>query len=140
MPVQVTAYDLCALAILNLRKEAEGKLRSRFDRCTSPAPFLTTTGEPYLEPHHIRRLSDGGLDDPRWIAALCANCHRRAHHANDENKRVAGMSDAQIPLPRDPRPRNRSICDTESDITNEFLENFWLILHFPHGNCRVSTL
>jgi 5-methylcytosine-specific restriction enzyme A len=51
--------------------------------CSAPAPFLTTKGDPYLEPHHIRRLSDGGPDNPRWIAAVCANCHRRAHYSID---------------------------------------------------------
>lgn len=51
--------------------------------CQTAAPFVTATGRPYLEPHHIRRLSDGGPDHPRWVVALCPNCHRRAHHAVD---------------------------------------------------------
>ncbi|WP_307145479.1 HNH endonuclease [Rhizobium tibeticum] len=44
-----------------------------------PAPFLREDGEPYLEPHHIHRVSDGGPDDPSTVIALCPNCHRRAH-------------------------------------------------------------
>src|SRR5262245_5253174 len=48
-----------------------------------PAPFLTPDGQPYLEVHHIRRLSDGGPDHPRWVVAICPNCHRRAHYAED---------------------------------------------------------
>jgi 5-methylcytosine-specific restriction protein A len=51
--------------------------------CTEPAPFETVQGRPFLETHHIRRLSDGGLDDPAWVAAVCPNCHRRAHHSSD---------------------------------------------------------
>jgi 5-methylcytosine-specific restriction protein A len=51
--------------------------------CNLPAPFMTAEGKPYLEPHHIRRLSDGGPDHPRWVAAVCANCHRRAHYSRD---------------------------------------------------------
>ncbi|MAG63438.1 HNH endonuclease [Candidatus Woesearchaeota archaeon] len=51
--------------------------------CGAPAPFSTPDGRPYLEPHHIRRLSDGGPDHPRWVIALCPNCHRRAHYAVD---------------------------------------------------------
>jgi len=51
--------------------------------CRMPAPFVRTNGVPYLEPHHIRRLSDGGPDDPHFVIALCPNCHRRVHHAND---------------------------------------------------------
>ncbi|WP_299864441.1 HNH endonuclease [uncultured Hoeflea sp.] len=51
--------------------------------CGSPAPFIRTNGTPYLEPHHIRRVSDGGPDDPHFVIALCPNCHRRVHHGVD---------------------------------------------------------
>lgn len=51
--------------------------------CGQPAPFMTAEGRPYLEPHHIRRRSDGGPDDPAWVAGVCPNCHRRAHYAGD---------------------------------------------------------
>ncbi|WP_258162757.1 HNH endonuclease signature motif containing protein [Rhizobium sp. TH2] len=51
--------------------------------CRQPAPFQTARGTPYLEPHHIRRLSDGGPDDPRYVIALCPNCHRRVHFGRD---------------------------------------------------------
>jgi 5-methylcytosine-specific restriction protein A len=53
------------------------------EACGASAPFSTAAGRPYLETHHIRRLSDGGPDDPEWIAAVCPNCHRRAHYAAD---------------------------------------------------------
>jgi 5-methylcytosine-specific restriction protein A len=53
------------------------------EKCGSPAPFKTKDALPYLEPHHIRRLSDGGPDDPRFMAALCPNCHRRIHYGVD---------------------------------------------------------
>jgi 5-methylcytosine-specific restriction protein A len=51
--------------------------------CGVAAPFLRTNGTPYLEPHHIRRVSDGGPDDPRFVIALCPNCHRRVHFGTD---------------------------------------------------------
>jgi len=51
--------------------------------CRQPAPFVTPERKPYLEVHHIRRLSDGGPDDPRWVVALCPNCHRKAHYAEN---------------------------------------------------------
>ena len=54
--------------------------------CGASAPFVTQNGQPYLEPHHIRRLTDGGPDDPRWVAGVCPNCHRRAHYARDAAK------------------------------------------------------
>jgi 5-methylcytosine-specific restriction enzyme A len=51
--------------------------------CESPAPFTRKDGSPYLEPHHIRRLSDGGPDHPAFVIALCPNCHRRVHVGAD---------------------------------------------------------
>ena len=45
-----------------------------------PAPFKRSNGEPYLEPHHTRRLADGGPDHPRWVGAICPACHREIHH------------------------------------------------------------
>ena len=50
------------------------------------APFRKTNGEPYLEVHHIRKLSDGGLDHPVNCAAITPNAHREIHFgdAGDE--------------------------------------------------------
>lgn len=55
----------------------------RCEGCSRAAPFVTSAGRPYLEPHHIRRVADGGPDHPRWVIALCPNCHRRIHHGRD---------------------------------------------------------
>jgi len=60
-------------------KRADGKCEC----CGAPAPFLKKNGAPYLEAHHTRRLSDNGLDDIRWVAAITPNCHRRIHHGQD---------------------------------------------------------
>lgn len=54
------------------------------EHCKSPAPFSTPSGFPFLEVHHIRRLTDGGPDDPRYLIGICPNCHRRAHHSADK--------------------------------------------------------
>jgi len=63
-------------------KRADGKCEG----CEREAPFRTSEGRPYLEPHHIRRLSDGGPDHPHWVAALCPNCHRQAHYGADRGE------------------------------------------------------
>lgn len=48
--------------------------------CGHPAPFLRKKdNSPYLEPHHINRLSDGGLDHPKFVGAICPDCHREIH-------------------------------------------------------------
>jgi 5-methylcytosine-specific restriction protein A len=76
---------------LYVLKRASGKCEG----CDTPAPFKTMKGEPYLEPHHIRRLSDGGPDHPRWVVAVCPNCHCRVHYAVDAeefNKRLADFA------------------------------------------------
>ncbi len=53
--------------------------------CGQTAPFNRRNKEPYLEPHHLEKLSDGGLDHPDNIAAVCPNCHREIHYgANGE--------------------------------------------------------
>ncbi|HKH47226.1 MAG TPA: HNH endonuclease [Thermoanaerobaculia bacterium] len=67
-----------AVRIYVLRR-AEG----RCEGCREPAPFKRVDGTPYLEPHHLRRLADEGPDHPRWVAALCPNCHRRVHSGED---------------------------------------------------------
>jgi len=59
------------------------------ESCSTTAPFLKVDGQPYLEPHHINRVSDGGLDHPQFVAAICPNCHREIHSgANGERKNL----------------------------------------------------
>ena len=43
------------------------------------APFAKANGQPYLEVHHIKKLSDGGLDHPVNCAAITPNAHREIH-------------------------------------------------------------
>lgn len=60
------------------------------ESCENRAPFLKPDGSPYLEPHHTNRVSDGGLDHPQFVAAICPNCHREIHSGADgaEKNRV----------------------------------------------------
>jgi 5-methylcytosine-specific restriction protein A len=70
------------------RRRAEGECEG----CGEEAPFETAKGRPFLEVHHIHRLSDGGPDHPQHVVALCPNCHRQVHHGDngDEyNQRLA---------------------------------------------------
>jgi 5-methylcytosine-specific restriction protein A len=50
------------------------------EACSKPAPFLGTDLQPYLEAHHTTRMSDGGVDHPRHVAALCPTCDREIHY------------------------------------------------------------
>jgi 5-methylcytosine-specific restriction protein A len=59
------------------------RANGKCEGCNAPAPFIRLDGTPYLEPHHLRRLSDGGPDHPAHVIALCPNCHRRVHAGAD---------------------------------------------------------
>ena len=53
------------------------------EACNKPAPFLRKNGTPYLEPHHTHLISESGPDHPRWVGAICPNCHREIHHGRE---------------------------------------------------------
>lgn len=61
---------------------AKKRAKGHCEGCGDKAPFETKSG-PYLEVHHLTRLSDGGADCPENVIALCPTCHRRAHYAVD---------------------------------------------------------
>ena len=45
--------------------------------------FTKTNGRHYLEVHHLVQLSAGGKDIPENAAAVCGDCHRRLHFADN---------------------------------------------------------
>ena len=73
--------------------------------CDRPAPFRRASGMPYLEPHHIRRVSDGGPDDPAFVIALCPNCHRRVHVGADGRDYNAKLEERMSAIERDAEKR-----------------------------------
>ena len=54
--------------------------------CGEEAPFEDKHGEPFLEVHHVFRLSDGGPDHPDAVIAICPNCHRRSYYGCDNKQ------------------------------------------------------
>ena len=70
--------------------QADGRCES----CGGNAPFNRPDGSPYLEPHHTRRVSDGGPDHPRWVAAVCPNCHAEIHHGDNGEKLNTELKEA----------------------------------------------
>lgn len=82
-------YYRSMLIVAYARKRADGTCEA----CSSPAPFATAVGDPFLEVHHLDRLADGGADRCDKVAAICPNCHRRIHYGADGadyNRRLAG--------------------------------------------------
>lgn len=59
--------------------------------CQAPAPFRDTSGRPFLEVHHVRRLADRGSDRISNAVALCPNCHRALHHGERAKELVAHL-------------------------------------------------
>jgi 5-methylcytosine-specific restriction protein A len=72
--------------------------------CGEDAPFVDKHGDPFLEVHHLHRLSDGGPDNPENVVALCPNCHRRRHRGRDGD-------DFNQRLIRKANERNRRLLD-----------------------------
>lgn len=62
---------------------AEKRANGICELCRQPAPFVTFTGRPFLEIHHIVPLGDGGKDVVENVAALCPNCHRMCHFGEE---------------------------------------------------------
>lgn len=61
--------------------------------CRDDAPFINKNGNPYLEVHHVKPLAEGGSDRISNAAALCPNCHRAVHLANDYKQLTASLYD-----------------------------------------------
>ena len=65
---------------VDVKRYVLARAGGRCDCCNGTAPFQTPEGMPYLESHHTNMISEGGPDDPRWVAAVCPNCHREIHY------------------------------------------------------------
>lgn len=75
--VQNTAVRSEAIRLYALKRS-----QGTCEGCSVAAPFQGKEG-PFLEVHHLHRLSDGGPDHPANVIALCPNCHRRVHFGKD---------------------------------------------------------
>lgn len=73
---------------VQVKRYVLARARGRCELCREPAPFIRKSDEtPYLEPHHINRVSDGGLDHPMYVGAVCPTCHRLIHFGVDGHRR-----------------------------------------------------
>jgi len=77
-----------------IRRYALRRSMGYCESCAGPAPFLAKDGSPFLEVHHMTRVTDDGPDHPENVAALCPNCHRRAHSSKDSAKFSATLAKA----------------------------------------------
>ena len=77
------SYKRDPKVIAYVLREADGEC----ELCNDPAPFTNKDGEPFLEAHHVKPLTDGGSDRIENAVGVCPNCHRSLHLANDLEKR-----------------------------------------------------
>lgn len=61
------------------------------ENCNIPAPFISSTGIPYLEVHHVKRLADSGSDNPENAVAVCPNCHKAMHYSESREAIIESL-------------------------------------------------
>ena len=78
--VSVKGYERSPYVRAAALRRAKGMCQGDSHTLPHPAPFKKrSTGEPYLEVHHIIPLSRGGADTLENTIALCPNCHAKRH-------------------------------------------------------------
>ena len=85
----------------DVRNYVLARANGKCEGCGTAAPFLRSDGTPYLEPHHLRRVSDGGPDHPAHVIALCPNCHRRVHVGADGGTYNATLNESMATIEPD---------------------------------------
>jgi 5-methylcytosine-specific restriction enzyme A len=74
----------------DVRRRARQRANGKCEYCAQPG-FATSSGEIYLETHHIVPLSENGLDADDNVVALCANHHREAHFGGNRSKMSSSL-------------------------------------------------
>ena len=74
VPKKVRSYTI---DLNSIRKILISRAKGHCQLCGLKAPFQEADGTPYLEPHHLVPVSNGGSDTPNNMVVLCPNCHRK---------------------------------------------------------------
>lgn len=79
----------------NIREFALRMAKGNCQLCENPAPFKDKKGNPHLEVHHIKFLSEGGEDAITNVIALCPNCHSKMHILGipDDKKKIENLAE-----------------------------------------------
>jgi len=77
-PDRVLTQSMVFVRDARVRAAVLDRAAGRCEYCGT-AGFTTVVGQVFLETHHVIPLSEGGLDSPSNVAAVCPNHHREAH-------------------------------------------------------------
>jgi 5-methylcytosine-specific restriction endonuclease McrA len=78
-PTRISATTTVFARNADVIAEVLDRSEGNCEGCGKPAPFDRRNRQPYLEVHHRKMLSRGGLDTAENALALCPNCHRYRH-------------------------------------------------------------
>ena len=77
LPTKVAILTTVFLRNADVVAEVLYRAQGKCESCHRPAPFLRKKdGNPYLEVHHKKQLTNGGEETVGNALALCPNCHR----------------------------------------------------------------
>ena len=78
-PESLTGVSVGSKRDLQIVAWVLARAKGECECCRKPAPFENSSGQPFLEVHHVRHLADGGSDTVENAVAVCPNCHRELH-------------------------------------------------------------
>jgi len=59
--------------------------------CGWKSDIIDEHGNPYIEMHHLKMLSEGGTDTLSNAILVCPNCHRRLHYSGTRNELLENL-------------------------------------------------
>ncbi|MDP4497517.1 HNH endonuclease signature motif containing protein [Vibrio cholerae] len=69
--------------------------------CNKATPFMTASGKPYLEVHHLIRLIDDGPDTLGNCVTVCPKCHRELHYSSNQKNLTEELKAFILNIKRD---------------------------------------
>jgi len=119
---QQTYFERSAVIRIYAVARAEGKCEA----CGNPAPFIDSSGKPFLEVHHIRRLTDGGWPRHGWRRSYMSQLPQRS-----ASRSKAGWVDdlgSRMEQGSSPASDCRSVLISQISINNQKLSVIRMIL------------
>lgn len=69
-----------------IKKLVKKRANGMCECCDKHVTLIDKNGNPFIIPHHIEKLSDGGQDSLYNVAGVCSRCHDNIHYGKNGNK------------------------------------------------------